>query len=119
NGRQGVSVIAGRNITVQRVQFDKIAMNVLDIEPNTTSGGGVNVRFLDNTIGSYSIDADWDQYVFAMSGANGTVRDITIAGNLVTGGTLRTHTSIYRSANIVFRDNTSTVTALNDPVLDF
>jgi hypothetical protein len=119
NGRQGVSVIAGRNITVQRVQFDKIAMNVLDIEPNTTSGGGVNVRFLDNTVGSYSIDADWDQYLFAMSGANGTVRDITVEGNRVTGDTLRTHTSIYRSSNIVFRNNTSTVTALNDPVLDF
>jgi hypothetical protein len=79
----------------------------------------VNVRFLDNTVGTYSIDSNWNQYFFAMSGANGTVRNITVEGNRVTGGTLRTHTSISRSSNIVFRNNTSTVTAQNDPVLDF
>jgi hypothetical protein len=119
NGRQGVAVVGGRNITVKRVRFDKIAMNVLDIEPNTRSGGGVNVRFLNNTVGAYSIDSDWNQYFFAMSGANGTVRNIRVEGNRVRGGTLRTHTSINRSSNIVFRNNISTVTPRNDPVLDF
>jgi hypothetical protein len=119
NGRQGVSVIGARNVTVNNVQFDKIAMNVLDVEPNTTSGGGVNITFTNNTVGTYSIDADWDQFLFAMSGANGTVRNIRVEGNRVTGGTLRSYAGINRSSDVVFRNNTSTVTAQNDPVVDF
>jgi hypothetical protein len=119
NGRQGVAVVAGRNITVKRVRFDKIAMNVLDVEPNTSSGGGVNVRFLDNKVGTYSIDADWDQFLFAMSGANGRVRNIRVEGNRVTGGTLKSYVGIRRSTNVIFRNNRSTVTAQNDPVVTF
>ena len=119
NGRQGVAVVAGRNITVKRVRFDKIAMNVLDIEPNTSRGGGVNVRFIDNRVGTYSIDADWDQFLFAMSGANGTVRNIRVERNRVTGGTLKSYAGINRSSNITFRNNTSTRTAQNDPVVTF
>ena len=94
NGRQGVAVVAGKNITVKRVRFDKIAMNVLDVEPNTSSGGGVNVRFLDNRVGTYSIDADWDQFLFAISGANGKVRNIRVEGNRVTGGTMKSYVGI-------------------------
>ena len=33
NGRNGVVVNGGRNVTIERVRFDEVAIMVLDIEP--------------------------------------------------------------------------------------
>ncbi|MBA2255400.1 MAG: hypothetical protein H0W07_09825, partial [Chloroflexi bacterium] len=52
-GRSGISILAARNVLVERSSFDQLGLHAFNIEPWQTSGGGINVRFLDNTVGSY------------------------------------------------------------------
>lgn len=86
NGRNAVTLNAGRNVTVERVAFDEVAMHVLDIEPDYTQDGATNVRFADNTVGSYGLTNTYVSFFFAANGVDGsTVRDITVSGNRVTG----------------------------------
>jgi hypothetical protein len=120
NGRMGVAVVGGRDIVVTRVRFDKIAMYVFDVEPNRSTGGGANIRFVHNQIGTYSIDPDWSPYFFAANGAAGSnnIRDVKVTNNRVTGGTLRASSRVPTRRNIVFTGNVSTVPA-NGPVLFF
>ena len=53
NGRMGVVVNAGRDVIVERVRFDEIAISVFDIEPDDLAEGAEDVTFRDNTVGSY------------------------------------------------------------------
>jgi hypothetical protein len=116
SGRNGVAVVAGRNVTVERVRFDTIGYHVFDIEPNDTTQGASNVKFLNNTVGS------WTQpmgYFFAADGAAGSVVEgVTVSGNVVTGSSLRTDVTVARRRDIVFTNNTSNV-AVAGPVLTF
>ena len=58
SGRNGVAVVAGDDIVVQRVRTEAIGYNVFDVEPNPGRGyGSDNVRFSGNTIGSYARNA--------------------------------------------------------------
>jgi hypothetical protein len=120
NGRMGLAVVGGRDILVERVHFDKIAMYPFDIEPNFSDGGGAFITFRDNTVGTHTVDTDWHPYFFAANGEAGddNVHDITVTRNTVTGGTLRSSVDVPTRRNIVFTDNTSTVTAAG-PVLFF
>jgi hypothetical protein len=57
-GRNAVSVVAGDNITVERVTTDRIGYIAFDVEPNSGSGNGSSgVVFDSNTIGSYVMKA--------------------------------------------------------------
>ena len=113
SGRMGVAVIAGRNITVERVAFDQSGYSVLDIEPNVDTQGASNVQFLDNTAGT------WTNSFLSAEGAPGSVvSGLTISGNSVTGGSLLTAIGLARRQNIVFTNNRSTVAAWG-PVLRF
>lgn len=57
-GRNGVSVVAGDDILVQRVTTSQIGYIAFDVEPNTDSGNGSSrVSFDSNTIGTYSMKA--------------------------------------------------------------
>lgn len=120
NGRMGVAIVGGRDVLVARNRFDAIAMYPFDIEPNHRNGGGANIRIRDNRIGRYTIDSDWSPYFFAANGAAGddNVRNVTVARNRVTGGTLRSVVRVRTRRNINFRDNVSTVKA-RGPVLFF
>jgi hypothetical protein len=112
-GRNGVAIIAGRNVTVQRVVFRKVGYNVLAIRPNTPSQGAVAIRFLGNTAGT------WTNAFFTANGAPGSrVNGVIVSGNRVTGGTLLTNVTTARRKNIVFTNNTSTVKG-NGPILRF
>ncbi len=106
NGRNGVSVIAGRNVTVQRVAFDKAGYCTFDIEPNTADQGASNVRFLDNTAGTWS-----NSFLSADGAAGSVVNGVTVSGNTVTGGSLLTVIDLARRQNVVFTNNTSRVAA--------
>lgn len=112
-GRNGVTIIAGQNVTVERVTFDRVGYSTFDIEPNTASEGARNVRFINNTVGQ------WYNSFFSGNGASGsTVDGVTVSGNSVTGGTLLTVVDLPRRTNIVFTNNSSTVAAPG-PVLRF
>ena len=112
-GRNGVSIIAGRNVTVQRVAFRRNGYNVFDIEANHSNEGGTSIKFLSNTAGT------WTNAFFSANGVAGSVvSGVTVSGNRITGGTLLTVITIARRKNIVFTNNTSTVKA-HGPVLRF
>jgi hypothetical protein len=112
-GRNGVSIVAGRNVTVQRVAFHKVGYTVFAIRPNTASQGAISIRFLSNTAGT------WTNAFFTANGAVGShVNGVTVSGNRVTGGTLLTNVTTARRRNIVFTNNTSTVRG-HGPILRF
>ncbi len=57
-GRNGVSVVAGDDISVQHVTTDRIGYIAFDVEPNGTGGDGSSrVSFDSNTIGAYFMKA--------------------------------------------------------------
>jgi hypothetical protein len=112
-GRNGVTIIAGRNVTVQRVAFRRNGYNVFDIEANNSSEGAKSIKFLSNKAGT------WTNAFFSANGANGSVvSGVTVSGNRITGGTLLTVVTISRRQNIVFTNNTSTVRG-RGPILRF
>jgi hypothetical protein len=118
SGRMGVAVIAGRNVRVERVTFDTIGYGAFDIEPNDTTQGAGNIRFLDNTVGVVN-QVRGRAFFFGANGAFGSaVSDVTVSGNRVTGASLDTYVNNTRRQNIVFTNNSSSVPAAG-PVLNF
>ena len=112
-GRNGVSVIAGSDVLVERVTLDQNGYSMFDIEPNTSDQGASNVRFLDNTAGTWT-----NSFLSADGAAGSVVNGITVSGNTVTGKSLLTAIGLARRQNVVFTNNTSRVTA-SGPVLRF
>jgi hypothetical protein len=81
-GRNGVSVVAGDSIRVERMTTDRIGYIAFDVEPNTGSGfGSTDVVFDSNTIGSYAMKA------YTIIG-NAPVRDQQFTNNRVVGQSL-------------------------------
>jgi hypothetical protein len=116
NGRMGIVVNAGRDVIVERVGFDEIAISVFDIEPDEAAEGAEDVTFRDNTVGSYGLTNRYGASLLEASGLDGaTVRGIALSANVVTGapsgldGTmLGIHTRIdaRRTQDIWITDNT-------------
>ena len=116
-GRSGISVIAGSNVTVERVAFPRSGYCVFNVEPNTSAEGATNIIFRNNTVGTFRQD------FAAVDGSHtgAPINGITISGNTITGGTLFTvidNGGTARMRNIVFTNNTSTV-AGPGPLLEF
>jgi hypothetical protein len=114
--RAGFAILAARNVTVERVAFDR-AMP-LNIEPYRSSGGADHVRFVNNTATKYGVSdpATGLPYFFAANGALGsTVNDVTVSGNHVTAAPLFVDVIIARRTNIVITNNRSDVTATSGP----
>jgi len=110
-GRNGVSLIAGSNVTIQRVAFPKSGYCTFDIEPNQSSESVLNTRFLSNTAGT------WTNSFLSADGAVGsTVNGVTVDGNTETAKSLLTYIDLARRQNVVFTNNTSRVSA-GGPVL--
>jgi hypothetical protein len=113
SGRMGVAVVAGMDVTVERVAFDESGYSTFDIEPNVDDQGASNVEFLDNTAGNWT-----NSFLSADGAAGSVVNGVTVSGNSVTGASLLTVIDLARRQNIVFTNNRSTVTA-RGPVLRF
>lgn len=112
-GRQGVTIINGRNVVVERDAFPRSGYCTFDIEPNNTSESASNISFLDNTAGT------WSNSFLSADGAIGShVSGITVSGNTITGGTLLTVFSVARRQDVVFTNNASTVKGYG-PILRF
>jgi hypothetical protein len=114
NGRNGVTITSGRNVTIQHVAFDRSGYVTLDIEPNLSSEGASNIKFVDNTAGT------WSDSFFSALGASGSKIDgVTVSRNTVTGKSMLVHVGLNtRRTNIVVTDNTGRVAAAG-PVLRF
>jgi hypothetical protein len=122
NGRMGVAVVGGSHVMVERVHFYKIALIVLDIEPNRVTGGGTYVTFRNNTVAEYGVSPRYTSWFVAAHGEPGsTVHDLTVTGNRVMGGAprnpnttvtdagLRTTIRVQRRQRVVFANNSTTV----------
>jgi hypothetical protein len=130
NGRNGVTVNAGRNVTVERVRFDQIALHLLDIEPDHSYEGAANVKLINNTVNVYGLTSRYTSWFVAAEGAAGSVVDgLTIDGNSIIGGRpawspggtyagLATTIRQTGRQNVVFTNNTTTVPSIG-PVLYF
>jgi hypothetical protein len=82
-GRNGVSVVAGDDIRVERMTTDRIGYIAFDVEPNTGAGNGSSrVVFDSNTIGSYYMKA------YTVIG-NAPVSDQKFTNNTVVGQGLK------------------------------
>ena len=85
-GRLGVTTIAGRNVLVERVTFDKLGTSVFGMEANNSSDGADNNVYRDNIIGSYGHTGLYVSYFYYASGAQGApARNVTLANNRVEG----------------------------------
>jgi len=116
--RAGFAILAARNVTVERVAFDR-AMP-LNIEPYQSSGGADHVRFVNNTATKYGVSdpATGLPYFFAANGALGsTVNDVTVSGNHVTAAELLVDVTLpsARRTNIVVTNNRSDIVAVRGP----
>jgi hypothetical protein len=127
-GRHGVTINAGRDVTVQRVRFDEIGMFVVDMEPNYSTDGAARVMIRDNTIGSYGLNDEFTSWVLAAVGADGSVmEDVSLIGNRISG-TARSgvagdarglHVRVENRGprrNFVIRDNVSTRTVVGPAI---
>ncbi len=132
NGRMGIVVNAGREVVVERVTFDEIAISVFDIEPDVLAEGATNVTFGDNTIGSYGRTSRFAAYLLEASGLDGSLtRGITLARNVVAGNPggldgsilgLNTLVDVRRAEGVWVTDNVSEQSAdvsLSGAVLTF
>jgi len=118
SGRMGIAVVAGRNVTVERVTFFLSGYGVFDIEPNDTTQGASNVKFLNNTVGTVN-QVRGKAFFFGANGAVGSsVSDVLVSGNTVTGASLDSYVNATRRQTIIFTNNTSAVPAAG-PVLEF
>jgi hypothetical protein len=109
-GRNGVAIISGSNVLVERNAFDRSGYCTFDIEPNSSRQGASAVTFRGNTAGTWH-----NAFVCAVGAAGRTVEGVTISGNAVSGGTLHTiigdnrHVDTTRTRNVVFTNNSSAV----------
>jgi hypothetical protein len=106
NGRNGVSVVGGRDVVVERVAFSDIAYVVWDMEPNTPDPGqgAFDVTIRDNSYAGRGVQ-------FFSMGGNGPIAGITVDANRSTGawGVFTTSWSPgQRRTDIVFTNNVST-----------
>jgi hypothetical protein len=107
SGRNGVAILAAKNVLIENNTFEVNGGGILDLEAYQASGGATNLTFRNNTCGSHGYG------FFDANGSDGAVvTDITVTGNTVTGGTLGGRVdSLPRRQNVVFTNNTSTSTA--------
>jgi hypothetical protein len=126
-GRMGVAIVAGSNVTVERVAFDGMAIHAFDIEPNFANGGATDVTISNNTVGTYYNCECFGGAFLAINGdLDAPVRNVVVRDNLVTGGSLRTVVGTSPKAwsggrehrDIQFLRNESVVPA-RGPVLKF
>ena len=79
NGRQGVAVVAGHDIVLERNTLSEIALNAFDIEPDGVGFGARNVVVRDNTA-----SGALNRSFFAAIGS-GPVDSVTVSGNRLNG----------------------------------
>jgi hypothetical protein len=136
-GRHAFGLIAVQNALLERNTIDQVGMFVMDIEPDQSYQGAINVTLRDNTVGVWGLSPSDTMFFVACAnndwGVGAALRDLTITGNQVTKGApssvmtpnaggLRTAITKSRFSNVRFTNNTTTRAgdgATNPAVLDF
>jgi hypothetical protein len=82
SGRQGIAVVAGRDLVIERNTITRMARAGIDLEPNSPSWGADNIHILDNKIGP-------GRLLFVAAGGAGPVNRVVIARNTLRGRDLK------------------------------
>jgi hypothetical protein len=78
SGRQGIAVVAARDVVIERNTFADMRRATVDLEPNGQSWGAENIHILDNKIGK-------GRLLFVAAGGAGPVNQVVIARNDLRG----------------------------------
>lgn len=85
-GRNAISIIAARNVTIERMSLDKLGGSFVDIEPDYSQDGAIDIMIRDNTVGSYALGERYTSWFLAAEGATGSVmRRVSVIDNRVSG----------------------------------
>jgi Right handed beta helix region len=88
-GRMGIAIIAAERVQIERNTFDRMSLDILDIEPDWAGprNGARDILFKDNTIGTYAHSDLYRSHVLSICGsADAPVTNVTVDNNVVTGG---------------------------------
>jgi hypothetical protein len=86
-GRMGIAIIAAKRVQIERNSFDRMSLDILDIEPDWANQGATDVLFRDNAIGTYAHSDLYRSHVLSICGnADAPVANVTVDNNVVTGG---------------------------------
>jgi hypothetical protein len=88
-GRMGIAIIAAKRVQIERNTFDRMSLDILDIEPDWAAprNGATDILFKDNTIGTYAHSDLYRSHVLSICGnASALVSNVTVDNNVVTGG---------------------------------
>jgi hypothetical protein len=80
-GRNGVSVVAGRDVRIEASTFGTIGLHAIDLEPNeqTPPQGADRIAVIGNVV-----DGPVEDYFFAANGW-GPISNLIVTGNVLTG----------------------------------
>lgn len=78
NGRQGISVTAGRDVRIEHNSIKDTRRATIDLEPNTRSWGAERVVIADNVIGAGRLK-------FVAAGGAGPVNHVQVLRNVLVG----------------------------------
>jgi hypothetical protein len=116
-GRNGGTIISGRDVTFERNTFGVVGYCVFDVEPNAASEATYNAKFLANTAVCFGC-----AFLSVEGSHRGAIIDGVVGdGNTVTGGSIRTvidNGGTVHMKNISFTNNTGGK-AGDGPVLVF
>jgi hypothetical protein len=132
-GRNAFTMIAVQNARLEQNSINNVGGSVLDIEPDLSSQGAINVTLSNNSIGVWGLSPLYTQHFVACAnntaGVGAVIKGITITGNTVTQGAptsantpnaggLSTWIGKSRTSNVTFTNNTTTKAGAG-PVLIF
>lgn len=81
NGRQGIAIVAGQDVVIERNDISQVARSTIDLEPNAPSGGAINIHVLRNEVGP-------GRLLFLAASGRGPVGSVVISANRLTGRAL-------------------------------
>lgn len=113
-GRNGVSILAARNVVVENNTLEKVGLHPFAIEPWQASGGAINIVFAGNTIIDYGSPApsagQWAFFFCAEGAAGSNVDGVIVTGNTVQNRNIQSNvTRLTRRKNITVTNNRSMV----------
>lgn len=104
NGRQGIAITAAENVLIENSYIGEVSRSIVDLEPNTETGGARGVTFTSNTFGLC-------RHLFLAAGGGGpNVGEVEFSNNRLVGMTLKVVVEAAdgsRRGPFRFFDNTS------------
>jgi hypothetical protein len=112
SGRQGIAVVAARDVVIEHNVLTDMRRATIDLEPSAASWGAENIHILENDIGP-------GRLLFVAAGGNGPVNWVVVARNTLQGRGLSVHVvppEGTRRQRFWVVDNTSDLVAVKQPL---